>query len=192
MAKTVVKKEKKEEKYGLSRYFLLTMFLSFLGWVFETTLVFFMTGKFYNQGFMTLPFCPIYGCPLILAYFLAGTPDEKRGVLKNVDNAWARNLLYLVFAFFLPTLAELIVGAFFDRLYGVWFWDYSIVPMNFNGYIALPVSLAWAGLLYLFMKFLFTPLKRFVGKIPKKWAIGLAILLFVAVATDMGLHFKNL
>lgn len=192
MAKTVAKKDKMKEKYGASRYFLLTMLLSFLGWAFETTLVFFMTGKFHNQGFMTLPFCPIYGCPLILAYFLAGTPDEPRGILKNVENALLRNLLYVLFAFFLPTLAELIVGAFFDRLYGVWLWDYSGIPMNFNGYIALPVSFAWTGLLYLFMKFLFTPIKNFVGRIPKKRAIGFAILLFIAVATDMALNFKNI
>ena len=188
MSKTSVK----TEKYGLSRYFLLTLLLSFLGWAFEMALVFFMSGKMHDRGFMTMPFCPIYGCSILAAYLIAGTPDEGRGLLRNVDSRLIRHLLYLGLAFILPSLAELVVGAFFDKLFGVWLWDYSDLPLNLNGYVALPVSLAWTVLLFLFMKFLFTPLKNLVGKIPKKLANVLAILLLIAVAADVFMNFKNI
>lgn len=188
MEKTSVK----TEKYGIGRYVLLTLLLSFLGWLFEMALVFFMSGKWQDRGFLTMPFCPIYGCSILIAYFLAGTPDEGRGLLKPVHNKAVRYLLYLGIAFLLPTLAELVVGVFFDKIFDVWLWDYSSLPMNYEGHVALPVSLAWTALLFLFMKFLFLPLKRLVGKIPKTLANVLALLFVLAVAADMFVNFKNI
>lgn len=181
--------QKAEEKYGVSRYFLLTMLLSFLGWAFETTYVWILSGRLHNQGFMTLPFCPIYGCSLIVVYFLVGTPDHGGLLLKNVTKKANRYPLYVLFAFLIPSLAELLVGAFFDYTFHLTLWSYSTMPMNFRGYVCLPVSLAWLALIFLFMKFLFPPLRNAIGKIPAPIARTLAFCLLFIVAVDASLNF---
>ena len=176
----------------VAKYFLLTVALSFIGWAFEASLLFFTNGKFYNPGFMTLPFCPIYGCSLMLVYFLIGTPDEGRGVLKNVENPITRYSVYLAFSFLIPTAAELIVGFFFDVFFDVWLWSYNGMPFNFHGYIALPVSLAWTFLIFVFMKYFFPQIKRVVFKIPKNTAILFAVIFAVVITVDMTLSYISI
>ena len=123
---------------------------------------------------------------------MLGTPDEGRGILKNVINPYARYSTYFVFAFLIPTAAELLGGFFFDVFFDTWLWSYSGMPLNFKGYVSLPVSLAWMVMTFAFMKWLFTPIKRLIFKIPKKLAITLAVAVGIAVATDMTISYIKL
>ena len=193
MEKTEHKNEKSRGRYEvIAKYFLLTMLLSFLGWAFETALMLFMTGRFHDQGFMKMPFCPIYGCSLMATYFLIGTPDERRGLLKGAEATIPRYAVYFAVAFLAPTVAELAVGFFFDTRYGIRLWSYDYLPYNFRGYISLPVSLGWAFLIFIFMKYFFPPLKKGVFKLPKGFASITASLLFIAVLLDMALSFRGI
>ena len=178
-----------EVKYGIQRYYLLLASLSFLGWAFETVFVFLQTGRWHNQGFMTLPFCPIYGSSLMTTYWLAGTPDEPRGLLKNVEKRGLRYVLYAVIAFIVPTAAEFIVGLFFDKAFDIWLWSYKGMPLNVMGYISVPVSLAWMALIFAFMKWLFPPLKRWIGRLSEGVSWGIAVPLFALIAIDTLYHF---
>jgi len=63
----------------VSRYFILFMEMSFWGWAVETVFFLLCYGQLYDRGFMTLPFCTIYGCSFLLLYFLVGIPDEGEG-----------------------------------------------------------------------------------------------------------------
>ena len=167
-------------KYGVERYFLLTVALSFIGWLFETTFVFLQTGRVYHQGFLNTPICPIYGTAILAAYLLLGTPDEPRGALKFAQGKALRYALYLLVAFLIPSVFELVVGLFFKRRFGLMLWSYSGIPMNLYGVVCLPVSLAWSGLLFAFMKFAFLPIKNAVAKIPTT-AAWIVTALFVAL-----------
>ncbi len=169
----------------IAKYSLLNLLLSFIGWGYETLLMLFMTGELQNRGFLSLPLCPIYGSTLMAVYFLFGTPDEGRGLLKRVQDPIVRSLFYLLAAFLAPTVAELIVGAYFDKFHGVWLWSYNGLPLNFRGYISLPVSILWMVMIFLFMKFIFPALKRWVFKIPKTLAIALAAAFLVIVGADL-------
>ena len=180
-----------EQKYGLSRYFLLVLILSFLGWAFETGFVWLAFGKFQDRGFMTLPFCPIYGVSLFGMYLLAGTPDEPKGVLKGVDNRVFRYLFYFLIGFIVPSLAELIVGFAFDKLFHNPLWDYSPQPLNLNGYVCLPVSLVWATLIFFFMELAFTPIKNLLGKTPVTIVRILAAFALFACIVDIVYNFAN-
>ena len=86
-----------KEKFSASRYFLLCILLSFIGWVWEVGVMFVQTGKFFNQGFLTLPICPIYGTTLLIVYFLLGTPQNPKGILKGVHKKMAAQFLYFSF-----------------------------------------------------------------------------------------------
>ena len=166
------------------RYALLYFLISFLGWLWETLYMAIAFGGFYDRGFLSLPLCPIYATCIFAVYFLLGTPQKGRGILKNVRKTHHRILFYAFFALLLPTAAELAFGAFFDRILGVTLWTYRHYPCNFYGYICLPVSLSWPVMLLLFMRFCFPPLQKFAFALPEKASIRLALLLTLAVITD--------
>lgn len=174
--------------YGLDRYIILFALLAFIGWAFEVGVMFVQTGKFYNQGFNTLPVCPIYAGSLLVCYFLLGTPDYKKGILRRVNDKKKRYALYLLFAFFIPTFAELLVGFVFDTAFSMRLWSYAGFPFNYKGYICLPVSLAWSALIFLFMKYIFPKLYFAVGKTPKGFSGALAFAITLIMLADFSLN----
>ena len=174
----------KARRIDFCKYFLLTAALSFLGWAFEVSYVYLKTGQRWDAGFLTLPFCPIYGCSLLAIYLLCGTPHKGRGVLKGVKSTLLRNILYLGFAFLIPTMAELIVGAFFDKALHLRLWSYQKRRYNYHGYICLPVSLAWMGLIWLVMRFVFPFIKKGVFRLNDKLGVTLSVVLSIALGID--------
>ena len=179
-----IKKTIVTQRFGAQRYFIVWVILSFLGWIFETLFVFVVFGRWNNQGFLTLPFCPIYGSSLMAVYWLAGTPDEPRGLLKNTGNGWKRYALYALIAFLVPSIAELLVGFIFDKGFDVWLWSYQNLPLNLMGYVSLPVSLAWMALIFIFMKWGFPWLKGWVRKLSTSAVWTAFVVTAVALATD--------
>lgn len=175
----------KTARYGWQRYFLLVALLSFLGWAFETVYIFLVKGIFSDRGFMSMPFCPIYGCSIVLTYLLLGTPDEGGLLFGKIENRGVRYPLYLLAGFVLSSAVELIVGLFFDRVMHKPLWDYSYRPYNLHGYICLRNSLIWAALLFVFIKFLFLPLKRLIGCLSTRWAGIFAWGLLLASILDV-------
>ena len=66
----------------LSAVSLMFFTISFLGWCLEVVTCSSGFKYFSDRGFLTLPFCVIYGTPLCLIFLILGTPRE--GVLANV------------------------------------------------------------------------------------------------------------
>ncbi len=178
-------RKKREGRYGFARYYVLTVVLSFLGWCYETVYIYLRSGEWGDSGFMRLPFCPIYGCTLLFVYLLIGTPNEARGLFRRVEPTALRYALYLLIAFFIPTVMEYFVGIFFDATLHVTLWSYRGMPWSGEGYVCLPVSIVWAGLIFLVMRVLFLPLKRLIGKIPTPMAWGILIVTGGVFAIDV-------
>ncbi|MBQ8405160.1 MAG: putative ABC transporter permease [Clostridia bacterium] len=179
------RKEKRTQFWtALAKDWLLCVWLSFLGWLWEMLFMLFAYKKFADRGFLSLPICPIYGITIMLAFYLFGTPHRGRYALKRIKPAFWRYALYLIFAFLLPTIAELIVGLFYYEVYGVRLWNYSNRPLNLFGYVSLPISLAWAVALTLFMRIFFLPMRNFFQSAKTKPAVIIASILFVAALTD--------
>ena len=179
----MIVKLNREEK--LSKYVLLYAFISFIGWLWETLYMYFLTGEFHDRGFLTLPLCPIYGTVLISCYLLLGCMGEERGILRRVTSPAARALIYLCLSFILPTFAEIAVGAFFLNVFGVRLWDYSNMDYNTNGYVALEISLLWGISIFVFMNKVFLPLKRLVFKIPDTVSAVLSTAIVSSAAVDV-------
>ena len=174
----------KAERFGIQRYVLLWALLSFLGWIFETVFVFFSFGEWQNRGFLTLPLCPIYGSALMIVFWLAGTPDEPRGLLKNIQNDLSRYALYACIAFLVPSIAEFIVGFIFDKGFGVWLWDYHHLAWNVMGYVCLPISLCWMGLICVFMKWVFPWIKTRISRLSSKHSYIASLALVLVISID--------
>ncbi|MCD8327760.1 MAG: putative ABC transporter permease [Ruminococcus sp.] len=57
------------------------------------------------------------------------------------------------------TIMEGAMGYFLNLLLGLNIWDYSTTPLNINGQICLPFSIAWVALSMVVM-----PLERFLSR----------------------------
>lgn len=171
------------------RLVLLFFAISFLGWLTETVYCFFVTGQYCDRGFLTMPFCTIYGCSILGVYAMVGTPRRGGLLLGRVRRSGVRLALYPIVSALIPTMAELLTGFFFHRFFGLRLWDYSTRPLNIGGYVCLPFSVIWGILITVFMSFLFPPLKRWICRLPRIPSILLAAGLGVAFLLDFTLKW---
>ena len=172
------------DRNQISHAVLLFSIVSFLGWVMETGYCWILWGQFCNRGFLRLPFCTIYGFSVLAIYFLIGTPLSGGRLLKHCQNGLLRTVLYFALAALIPTAAELMTGAFFDRTLDIRLWNYSSYPLNFHGYVCLKFSLIWGALITFFMRFVFPVLQKGIQRIPPAAADLSALLLLIAFGTD--------
>ena len=127
---------------------ILFFILSFFGWCAETALFLFRWNVLADRGFLTLPFCTIYGTAVLAEHFLLGTPQtgrlsplwKKAAPLPPARKAAARLgvlALYFVLASFPPAAAELAVGTLFTDLLHVRLWNYSYQKFQLLGSVSL-------------------------------------------------------
>lgn len=152
---------------NISRYFLLFMLYSFLGWCMEVTLISIQNKRFVNRGFLIGPYCPIYGFGGVLITLVLGRYKYDPLVLFVMTVAACGILEYLT-----SWAMEIVFKA-------RW-WDYSKEKFNLNGRVCLKNLVAF-GVLGLVVTYILNPI--FIGWIDKlgtnslKWtAIGLAVL----------------
>ena len=183
-----VQVERKTEKDGvwirLAKDWLLLLWLSSLGWIWEMLYGFFFFQRFSKSGFLSLPICPIYGFTIVGFFYLMGVPQGGRYALKFVKSVFWRYIIYAFVAFLIPTLSELFVGFFFHGIWGVRLWNYSALPLNVLGYVSVPISLAWAVVLTLFMRIFFLPMRTFFQSAGVKFAVIAAALSLIVVGMD--------
>ena len=176
---------RKQDRWLTCSYFVILFFvISFLGWLVETAYCYAVAGQYCDRGFLTLPFCTIYGCSILAVYALLGTPRWGGLLLRKVTNRWARLALYFFMAALIPSVAELVTGFFFHHFFDLRLWDYSAKPLNIGGYICLPFAVIWGTLITVFMGFVFPRLARKIGQLPRRATYLLAGILSVAFLAD--------
>lgn len=173
-------RETKEGARG-SVWLLLGALFSFLGWAMETVFVRMTSGVWTKRGFLSLPMCPIYGVCIVLANVVC-----ERIFCKTKGEKWQKNLLCLAVCGCVPTLAELIVGWGLDKMYHVKLWTYSSWRYNVGGYICLPVSLIWCGLLFVTLRYVLPFFKTKIERLPQR-VTWLTALFFTALAICDGM-----
>lgn len=168
----------------LPTYSLLFFLISFLGWGIEMLYALARTGGFTDRGFLTLPFCTIYGFSILTIHALIGIPQAGGLLLKACTHRRLRILCYFLLAVAIPTLMELITAVVLDHRFDVRLWDYHPYPLDLFGYVCLPLSLAWGVLVTAFMAWGFPVLQRMIERIPAKVTFRLAIALSFATLAD--------
>ncbi len=169
---------------ALAKHFLVMLFFSFLGWLWETVYVSYLAGELVDRGFFLSPVCPIYGSCLLVLYFMLGTPDAPRGLLRRVRKGPGLYGIYLLFAGLIPTAVELVIGAFFHQVFDVRLWTYEANPYNFYGYICLYNSLFWAVGITALMRFIYQPVQKWVFRAGDRTATRIAVPMLVLLAAD--------
>ena len=168
----------------IDQYIVLFMLLSFGGWAVETLFCSLLAGSWCDRGFITLPFCTIYGFTILGLYGLLGTPQDRGVLLGHVRVKPVRFLLYFLITASVTTLAELVTGWFFTKVCGVSLWDYSGYRYHYKGYICLEFFLVWGTLFLIGMRYVFEPLKRAVAALPRRVLFWGALLCCVVLCTD--------
>ena len=136
--------------------FLFFLF-SFLGWVLEKLWFIFAYGANVDRGFLTLPFCTVYGSALLLIRALLGEPFlREQSYPRNV----LRFLCYAALAALIASAAELATGLLFEHAFGTRLWSYRDCPNNLFGYVCLPASVGWGFLIPFALQAVWFPLER--------------------------------
>lgn len=172
------------------RYFILFMEISFLGWAVETVFFWFCYGELHDRGFMTLPFCTIYGCSFLLLYFLIGPPKKRE--LRSAGERIGAAACYFLLCALIPTALELLTGWFFQQMFGLRLWSYESYRFHFQGYICLEYALLWGILLPPCMKYLFLPLKRRAFALSPRYVRTVSGVLAALAAADWAVNFSRL
>lgn len=151
---------------GVALYDIFNWFYvySFLGWLFESTYVSIVHKKVVNRGFMSGPFCTIYGFGALIVYLLLYPVEES--------------VLYLFLGGCLLTTAlEYLTGVIMELLFHTNWWDYSNKKIQFQGKICLSSSLAWGS----FSVLLFKIIHPFVNFVTHLYSVRTGVILLVIV-----------
>lgn len=103
---------------------------SLIGWLWETFYCSIKAKHLVYRGFLLGPYCPVYGFGVTAVLLLV---PEHSGSLLNLYF----NVVVIV------TIIEYITSWLLEKLFNMSLWNYSNVPMNIDGRVAVPVSLFW-------------------------------------------------
>ena len=160
--------------FGYELFYIFYVFVvySFIGWIYESTLLSIQKKCFVNRGFLNGPMIPIYGCGATLAYLLFWENRNK-----------------LAFVFFagiiIATVLEYITSLVMELLFHTRWWDYSHYKFNLHGRICLMVSMFW-GVLSLLMLHVFHPVIHFlITSIPRGSGEFVGIIIIILFFADI-------
>ena len=158
---------------------LLFFTYSFVGWIVETVICSLVGKRFRNRGFVSLPFCLMYGVMGVMITLVFG--DMRQSVV----------LLFLGSSL-LATLIQWLGGIYLEHLGGGKWWDYSRLPLNhLNGYVAIPVSAVFGGFGTLAVLFVNDLLVGFYRLLPRPLQGGIVLGLLISSGLDVLVSFLS-
>ncbi|SMC21967.1 Uncharacterized membrane protein [Clostridium acidisoli DSM 12555] len=146
----------------MNNYDLILFFTiySFLGWIIETIFASINEKKIINRGFLTGPFCPIYGFGAVLVIRCSEWTNTI------CTNYFMYLTISVLFSIFLVTILEYITGFFLEKIFNCKWWDYSDNMWNCNGYICIKYSLLWGILAFMLVHTIHPVISQVIFSIP--------------------------
>ena len=132
---------------------------SFLGWIWETVYCTIKTKHWSNRGFLFGPICPIYGTGGIIAKVIFFYTPAFRS---NETSVW---LVFIICAAGSAVL-EYLTSWLMEKIFHARWWDYSDLPLNLHGRIALPTTICFGLAGILIVRYLFPVVGNADGMIP--------------------------
>lgn len=143
-----------------------------IGWLWESVFCSFKAKHFVYRGFLLGPYCPVYGFGVVAVLLLI---PKEYGTLLNLYF----NIVVIV------TIVEYVTSWLLEKFFNMQLWDYSKVPLNIHGRVAVPVSVFW-GIGCLFLVQVIQPrveeMISFLDQLTNGW---LPIILFVVFSMDV-------
>lgn len=162
-------------------YELVWIFIiyAFIGWCAEVSFAAVDSGKFVNRGFLNGPYCPIYGCGVVIVV----------AVLTPINES-----LFILFlgSMLLTTVLEFLTGFILEKVFHNKWWDYSDKPFNIMGYVCLKFSILWGLACTFIMKVLHPSIYKFITIIPHVLGIILLSIIMTAFFIDLGVTVSTI
>jgi uncharacterized membrane protein len=165
--------------FEVEKIFLLFFIYSVIGWAWETVYEGIKQKHFVYRGFLIGPYCPIYGFAVIGVVYL----------LRPIHGSIV--ILYITSAI-LATILEYFTSYFLEKFFHTTWWDYHDMPLNFQGRIALPVSLFWGVGCVLIIKVVNPEVTTFVGDLQAKYGGVLPFIIYSILLIDGTITLTNL
>ncbi|MCR4596523.1 MAG: putative ABC transporter permease [Lachnospiraceae bacterium] len=129
----------------LCRWLVYFVIYSFLGWVYETVVCTVKWKRWENRGFLYGPVCPIYGTGAVGSMIVT-----EHMAYAGVTYTWWE---VFVFSMLASAVLEFTTHWVLEKLFHARWWDYSYMPLNIQGRICLPFTIAFglAGLLIVYV-----------------------------------------
>lgn len=121
----------------ISRWFVLFIIFSCIGWIYETIYCTIKWKKWENRGFLYGPVCPIYGSGAVLAMMLVEVLSAQ-----NISYSWWQVFIVCSAGSF---VLEYATHWSLEKLFHAYWWDYSYMPLNLHGRVCLPYTLCFGG-----------------------------------------------
>lgn len=155
----------------ISKYFLLFVFYSFLGWLMEVTQGYVRHKKFVNRGFLIGPYCPIYGYGAIsMTLLLKGYANDP--------------IVLFVMAIVICSILEYTTSFVMEKIFKIRWWDYSNRKFNINGRICLETMIPFGILGCLMIYFVNPFMFAIIDMIPSNLINIIAVILFIIYLVD--------
>lgn len=149
-------------------YFVI---FSFFGWVASSFRSLLLEKKFSNNGFLTSPFCPMYGFSAVICYT----------ALKPFENS---KLILFIGSTLILSALMVVVGVLVEKTLKFKPWDFSSSKFSIGNYITFPYAL-FLGLLGMLLVGLIIPvLRTAVEAIPFWVSLILVLCLCGIIAID--------
>ena len=144
---------------------------SFLGWLGNGVRSLLVDKCFANRGFLTLPFCPMYGLSAVLCFIIM--------------NPYSENKLLLFFGSMVVLSSIIVVSGFFiNKLLGVKPWDFSYAKFNLGGYISLFTVILLGVIGFLLVGYVIPVVNTLVTLVPEVIRNGIVYSLVTLIAVD--------
>lgn len=180
-------------QYSVYALGIMAAVVSFLGFVVENVWLAITKGYIDNRN-MNAPFLVGYGMLILVMYFILGTPKDLLILKKSKRNMpkWASVIIYFVLSFFVVSIAEIALGVIFEKVSGIKYWNYSMLPLHFTQYTSVPTSMGFALLITVFMGAIFTPLMELIMRMDPHLMKWLSIILVVIMMADLIINFYEM
>lgn len=145
-------------------YFVI---FSFFGWVASSFRSLLLEKKFSNNGFLTSPFCPMYGFSAVICYT----------ALKPFENS---KLILFIGSTLILSALMVVVGVLVEKTLKFKPWDFSSSKFSIGNYITFPYAL-FLGLLGMLLVGLIIPVLRTVVEAIPFWVSLILVLSFCGI-----------
>lgn len=142
------------------------------GWIYETIFAALRRGRWENRGFLFGPVCPIYGTGAVGCMILFDHPAVADGSFPW----WGVFLISMA----LSAALELATSIVLEKRFHARWWDYSNLPLNFQGRICVWPAMLFGGGGLAICYLLLPPIKDVTLATPQ-WFWELSSLLVTAV-----------
>lgn len=169
----------------ISQYFVEFLFYSFLGWVWESIYCTIQEKKWADRGFLFGPICPIYGSCVIAVSILFSLSKT----LSSPDfPVWGIFIICVIGS----AIAEFGTSWVLEKRFHARWWDYSNMPLNIQGRICVPVSIAFGLAGVLIVKYLIPTVESFHAVANPLIYEGLGLVLAMVFGADFALTEASL